>query len=283
MKSFNVTLIRIDDYPHSLAVLEAAQYIHWCLVACGYGSVLTTNRIDPDAHNIVFCAHLLNAAEIERFPADTIIFNSEHLQNKQAWYFDGPYGRFLDKFYVWDYSLKNIPRIGHDRTFFIPFLFCPDLVRTDIARTQDKTLAFYGAPTERRKKLLKEIEAAGVPVETIFGKYGAERDKEVFGARAILNLRQFDEIVSFEPIRCFYPLTNGIPVISESSDRDPTFDFYKDWVFAFDTQDLARGIAALYHDGDAFARLAAEKLTSFRQTSGADAIGEAVAAYKESL
>ena len=42
--------------------------------------------------------------------------------------------------------------------------------------------------TERRDALINAIRATGVPVKTLFGVYGAERDAEIFTAWAVLNM-----------------------------------------------------------------------------------------------
>jgi len=283
METFNVTLIKPDGYLHALALSEAAEYVHRNLERCGHRSTLTRNTITPGARNIVFCAHLLATMdEVERLPADTIIFNGEQLHNRRWMEFNPRYKAALERFYVWDYAIKNLPEIPHRNTFFIPFLFCPDLVRAHIPRTPGDTLYFYGAMTERRTALIEAIRKAGVPVDVLTDLYGDERDRRAFTAWAVLNLRVFDTGTTFEPIRCFYALTHGIPVITEPAPSDPTFDFYKDWVFAVDG-DLAAGIAALYRARDTFARDAQEKVDAFRATDATASFAEAVEEYLSHL
>jgi len=284
MKHFNVTLMEIEGYPHSRALEDAAKYIHWCLVNAGYSSVLATNQIDMSAYNVIFCAHLMNVRDADNLPKDTIIFNSEQLQNKDAWYMgDGAYRAYLDRFYVWDYSIKNLSLVGHPRVDFIPFLYCHDMRRRDMTRTPGKDLCFYGVLSERRKIIFDAMKRLGVPVEVMFGKYGEDRDREILQSWAVLNLRQFDDVKLFEPIRCFYPLSHGVPIISEAASQDPTFDYYKDWIFAFETAELAEKTAALYADPDTFARAAREKVGQFKATSGPRAIKEAVETFLEKM
>ncbi len=283
MKPFNITLIRPEGYLHAAALTEVAQYLHSCLVGAGYPSALTTNTIHPDAHNVVLCAHMLDKAFFDQLPPDTILFNSEQLRNKDRWHADSPYRQLLDKFFVWDYSLQNLSEIDHARKSHIAFFFCPDLARNKIPRKKDGLLFFYGLTTERRLLLIKEIDAAGVPVEILFGKYEAERDALIFGAWAVLNIGHTENLATFEPIRCFYPLINDIPVISETYAADPTFDIYKDWLFTFEPRDLAAGIAALHRDPAEFERQAADKLARFHKTSGVEAVVEAVDIYRRAL
>ena len=110
MNPFNVTIMQPPGYVHILAVLEAAEYIHRSLVRAGFESELTTNAVKPGRHNIVFGCHLLGEEALEQFPVDTILFNSEQISDRAGWHFDGPYRKHLDRFFIWDYSLRNSPR-----------------------------------------------------------------------------------------------------------------------------------------------------------------------------
>jgi hypothetical protein len=179
---------------------------------------------------------------------------------------------------VWDYSLRNLPEIKHQRKAFIPFLFCPELVRKT-PRRPGPALYFYGILPERRLRILAALGEAGVPVETVINTYGEARDAEIFKAWAILNMRQYDVVTTFEAVRCSYALNNGLPVISETAANDPTFALYEDWIFSFASGALVEGVAKLYREPDAFARAAQEKLEAFRGTSAKDVMAEAVDAY----
>jgi hypothetical protein len=152
-----------------------------------------------------------------------------------------------------------------------------------VPRQPGRALYFYGVMPERRRKLVAGLEAAGVPVEIIAGKYTGERDAEIFKAWAILNMRQYDVVTTFESVRCSYALNNGLPVISETAANDPTFALYEDWIFSFDTGALVEGVTKLYREPDVFARTAAEKLDAFRATSSKEAMAEAIDAYLASL
>jgi SAM-dependent methyltransferase len=66
----------------------------------------------------------------------------------------------------------------------------------------------------RRLQLLNEIKAKGVNVVSLFVIYGPERDAHIAAARAVLNLH-VAEGYPLEQVRCYYPLTNSVPVISE--------------------------------------------------------------------
>ncbi len=263
-KAFNVTLIHPATYVHSLALSEAADYVEASLRACGYQSLRTTNQILSKAHNIVFCAHLLQPEHLGILPPDTIIFNSEQLDDDTAGHFRGIYPQLLDRYFVWDYSSDNLGRIPHDRKSVIPFLHCQALRRFAGARRHGKCLLFYGSTTPRRQKILAELQESGLPVQAIFGEYGAERDLRLLAAWAVLNLHKYDTTASFEPMRCFYPLINHVPVISEDS-GDASTDAYRDAVFFFDRASLVQGIVGLYRDQHSFATRSAAMLAAFQQ------------------
>lgn len=282
MTFFNITLIQPRDYSHSQALLEAAQYIEASLRDCGFGAALTTNHLADGDHNIVFCAHMMAENELADLPPGTIIFNSEQLLNRTSWQLAGPYLQALARCYVWDYSLANLPCISHGRKDFIPFAFHPALRRATMPARGDRLL-FYGALTDRRLKLIDDIRAEGVPVDVVYGKYGEERDALMFRAFAVLNLHGSDTVGTFEPIRCFYPLTNGIPVISEATTGDPTTELYSEWLFTFPKAAVANGIAARYREPDRFAQDAQKKLESFRANTDVESIGDAARVYLRTM
>lgn len=266
--AFNITLIQPPAYNHSLALKEAAEYLHFMLIACGYKSQLSSNRILDAAHNIIFCAHLLDHDDIKLIPADSIIFNSEQLDDIDGVHFaSGAYGKMLDRFYVWDYSSANLSKIRHDRKSIIPFWYCENLVRSNIERKKGSSLLFYGWITERRRMILDELQRNGINVDVVREQYEFQRDVRMFGSWAVLNLHKLDDATVFEPIRCFYPLINKIPVISEETVSDPTVDAFRDSMFFFGKESLVESIINLYNDHEAFSRLSQQQAFNFRKKS----------------
>jgi hypothetical protein len=69
----------------------------------------------------------------------------------------------------------------------------------------------------------------------------------MFGARAVLNLHKH-AANTFEPVRCFYPLINGKPVISEEVVGDPTADAFRDAMFMVPPARFVDEVAALLAD-----------------------------------
>jgi hypothetical protein len=266
-KPFNITLVHPQNYVHSLALKEAADYLDATLKACGYASARTTNKVFDDAHNIIFCSHLLLDKHLAGVPPDTIIFNSEQLEDSDGWHFEnGVYRNILERYFVWDYSFRNLSRISHDNKCVIPFLYCRDLVRPNIPRERGSFLLFYGANTDRRRRILDALQSAGVPVRAVFGQYGYQRDALMLRSWAVLNLHKEDVAVAFEPIRCFYPLINEVPIISEEV-LDPSADAFRDSIFFFEQSSLIDGILHLYTNADSFAARSGDMLASFKHKS----------------
>jgi len=261
---FNVCRIHPPTYVHALALREAADYLRASLVACGYRTAQTVNQLARNAHNIVFCAHMLPDREAARLPRDTIIFNSEQLHDRDGWVLrSGVYRPMLEELTVWDYSPLNLGEIPHDRKGVVPFRYRPELLRSDIPREPGESLLFYGALTPRRAQLIEALRARGIPVEVLFGVYGDERDARIRRARAVLNLHKSDHTPWFEPIRCFYPLINEVPVITEEA-ADPVADEYRQHAFFVGRDSLVDEVAALWADTGQFIARSRAMLAAFR-------------------
>jgi hypothetical protein len=281
-KPFNVTLVHPEAYVHSLALKEAADYVHSTLVDLGYPSVRTTNLVTPEAYNIVFCAHLLDRATAAAIPADSIIFNSEQLEDTDGWHLrGGVYQEILSRYFVWDYSQRNAASIPHDDKCVVPFLYRRELLRSDLPRIPGPSLLFYGAITPHRRELLRALHGRGIPVELLFGQYGNERDLRMRNAWAILNLHK-DAPIAFEPIRCFYPLINEVPVISEEVE-DASVQAFRGAVFFFDPPSLIDGIKGLHDDPVQFHARSRIMLDHFKRQSPAADFSAAVERFFESL
>ncbi|MBL0216789.1 MAG: hypothetical protein IPQ07_23280 [Myxococcales bacterium] len=278
MRPFNVTQIVPDGYVHAHALDDCAEYLAAMLVACGQRVVRSTNHIDLEAWNLIVGGHLLAEAHVAALPADTLVFNSEQLAFVGNPLITPAYRMALARFPVWDYSATNLPFLPPGRATLIPFAHCPAMVRADRAREPGDALVFHGAVTARRQRILDRLRTAGVRLEVAFGEYGTSRDVRMFRARAVLDLRKEDDTAAFTPIRCFYPLINGIPVIAETS-SDPTAAAFADAIWSFDATDLPAAVAALWTDLDAFHAEAARRLARWKLRSAIDEVAAAVAAH----
>jgi hypothetical protein len=97
---------------------------------------------------------------------------------------------------------------------------------------------------------------------------------------AVLNLHKSNETVAFEPIRCFYPLINDVPVISEDV-TDASADAFRDSVFFFARASLVDGVCDLYRNPVSFGNRAATMLHAFKQESPLPQIASAVGQFLE--
>lgn len=281
-KPFNVTLIQPPGYVHARALAEAATYLHWALSACGRPAALTTNQFGPNAVNVLLCAHLLPDATLAKIPPDSIVFNSEQLDDpaSRCPNHEG-YRQVLDRCFVWDYSQANLFEVPHERKAVVPFGYCDALRRRDLRREAGDTLLFYGSASPRRREIVRALEAAGIPVTWLFGEYGGERDAKMLRCWAVLNLHKCDDTSTFEPIRCFYPLINDVPVISEEVD-DATANGFRSSMYFFDAHSLVEGVTRLYADGYEFRRASSAMLAEFRRQSPLAGMSAAIEGFERS-
>jgi hypothetical protein len=282
-KPFNVTLILPPGHIHSLALKEAADYIHSQISACGYRSVRTSNHVSKENYNVILGAHLMDRQSLAVLPSDTIIFNSEQLEASDFLSFasstgGGTYQEILRRFFIWDYSARNLPHIPHENKRSIPFHYCRALRRTDISRKRGRSLLFYGTPTPRRVRILESLRETGIPVEVVFGQYDFERDKKMLRSWAVLNLHKEDSASTFEPIRCFYPLINEVSVISEEVD-DPSADAFRRCIFFFDSASLIQSARDLYNNSKLFIQKSHAMFSAFQQTSALPDIAVAIESF----
>jgi len=281
---FNITLIQPDGYSHSQALTEIAHYLYDCIGRCGHQVQNTQNYISSQHHNVVIGAHLMREEHLHLLGRNTIIFNSEQLGDEAASpFWTALYRHIIDSHFVWDYSCHNLAKIPHDRKAQIPFYYCAALKRNDFRRTPGDALLFYGVLSERRKRILVKLHEAGVNVRVLFDVYGDARDAEMFGCWAILNLHLSDERQLFAPVRCFYPLINRIPVISEPFRRDPLQDIFEHSIFVTGAETLVEEVAALYAARGQLEERAKPLIENFSGSDPIPHVRDAVARYLEAF
>jgi len=249
-------------YIHSLALLEAAEYVVAKSREVGFEASLSKNRILPTGLNIVFGAHINPQSQLN-LGGNVVIFNSEQLPERSAW-INADYKQVLSKYFIWDYSDFNLVKIKHDRKKVVCFHHAAALNRIVSAAVPEYDLVFYGSLNDRRKKILNSLrEKHGLIVLDFYGLYGPERDLLLANTRAVLNLHFYDSQI-FQQIRAFYPLTNGIPVISENFPLESAPDMYSDTVFTPGNEAFEVFVAALLRDREGFAARAQKNTEIFR-------------------
>lgn len=279
MQGFNVTIIQPPGYPHSQALGEVWIYLAEVLARSGYAARASINSFSATEHNVLLCGHLLRAEHVGMVPSNTIIFNSEKLEQGDGWYLqNGVYARLLERHAVWDYSARNIAHVRHAMTAQIPF-YMSDALKKSHPRNSDGPVLFYGCITERRKDILQRLQQAGIATAVApFGCYGDARDKLMYQARAVLNLHTDDERKVFEPVRCFHPLINGIPVITEDFHDEPMFDIYRRSTFVVGADPVGE-IVNLLSDPQAFDAAAHLRCMTFAASDPLPDVRRAAASY----
>lgn len=249
-----------------MALLEAAEYIHYKCIALGHQSELAINKYGKDNLNIIFGAHI-SPANTPKFPKSTVIFNTEQLPENSTW-INQAYKDMLLKHYVWDYSSANLALIEHANKALIEFYYEKKLLRIP-ANHKNIDLLFYGSLNDRRIKILKVLEQKGLLIKVATNMYGKERDALLSQSLAVLNLHYYDSQI-FQQIRCFYPLINKIPVISENYPHESAPDIYSETIFTPKSEALVSYIYRLIKNKDDFNAAAKIKLNTFRSTEFID-------------
>ena len=250
-----------------MALLEAAEYVHYKCIALGHQSELAINKYGKDNLNIIFGAHI-SPANTPAFPKNTVIFNTEQLPENSTWN-NHAYKDMLLKHYIWDYSSINLALIEHNNKTIIEFCYEKKLFRVIPAQDKKIDLLFYGSLNDRRIQILKALEKKGVFVKVAANLYGTERDALMSQSLAVLNLHYYDSQI-FQQIRCFYPLINNVPVISEDYPHSSAPDIYSEAIFTPKSEDLVNYIYHLFENRTRFNAEAKSKLDAFQSVEYED-------------
>jgi hypothetical protein len=211
MSNFRVLLISPPGYVHSEALREVAETLMYGLRSLSHQAEIASS-FAPGAIHIVLCPHLLSSRS--QLPQGTILYNFEqlgapHLESLMH----------LARHYpVWDYSARNMKqwpiRIA---PIEVPLGYVKELNRIDSAPEQDIDVLFYGSINRRRRTLVERLHRAGLKVMTLFGTYGAERDRMIARSKLVLNMHYYPTQI-FEVVRVSYLLTNSKAVVAECDD-----------------------------------------------------------------
>lgn len=212
-----------QNYIHSHAFDEIAVSLSdaFCELG-GTAPIVTSPNEFKGRIPIVVGAHLLSPALIQKLPSQSVIMNTEQV-HPEGVFMSQHYLSVLNSFSVLDYSSRNIRQLeqyGIAHTQYLPLGFTPSLEKIVPHQTKDIDVLFYGALTERRAKILRDLHASGIKAQHLFGVYGAERDAAIARSKIVLNLHA-NESKIFEVVRIYYLLTNRICVLSEGDPQDP--------------------------------------------------------------
>ena len=247
---FRIVVISPPGYRHSGAFAEIAETLVFALRSLGHQAQAAINVFAPDAVNIVLGGHLLAEESVAAIPPDTIFYNLEQVEDDLfGWapVLTQLYGRFR----VWDYSPRNLERLKARglaaRSTLVPIGYVPEMKRIKAADRQDIDVLFYGAATERRKKVLKSLEKVGLKLTAMFGAYGAERDALIARAKVVVNIHKHEAQV-FEIVRVSYLLANSKAVVSEGGPATEIDEDLKGAVILTPVENMAAACKRLVKD-----------------------------------
>lgn len=256
---YNVCLIQPEGYVHSGAFLELAELLYFGIAELGVETTGGINHVEPDARNIIIGCHLLDPSLASGLPASTIILNTEQLQDDEILDRDSARTEmennillWLSRFEAWDYSQRNIDvmaRRGVTGAKLLELGYHPRLARIDRAAVQDIDVLFYGSISERRRKILMEIEARGLRVKHLFGVYGAARDEMIARTKVVLNLHIYPTQI-FEVVRVFYLMINSKATAGEVSEGTSIPDNYRHGIYTAPYDGLVDACERLVADND---------------------------------
>lgn len=236
MSKINIVIINPLGYKHSLAFLELKEFIASKLLLLNYEVDYSENILKHDCINIILGAHLLDNDIFAK--QKVIVVNTEQLGARRSPWLSETYKKILNNNYVWDYSYANKPFILHENISIFSLTYDSGLDRLKKNVDKDIDILFYGQLNKRRLKIIDHLRHKGLHVEVLQGAYSIERDKYIERSKFVLNLHFYDTKV-LQQVRVFYPLCNGIPVLSENYPKTSAPDFYNQYIFTPNNQKLS--------------------------------------------
>ena len=214
---FCILIVSPPGWQHAGMYAELAETLVCGLRTVGHEAAVSLNGPDPRAQNILINAHMLPETVARQLPANTIVYNLEHIE-PETWDWAPSLQVFLRQFEVWDYSAQNVTRIKafNPRVLLLPIGSQPELTRIPKVKPQDIDVLFYGYVNERRRPVIDAIAARGLNVQAPFGVYGRARDELIARSKVVLNVHQVEGRV-IEMVRVAYLLANRKAVVSEHS------------------------------------------------------------------
>jgi hypothetical protein len=205
--------------PHTGAFDEAAETVHYALLALGHDSMQSSNPVEG-RRSILFGPGLYRFV-----PPDAILYNLEQSTAKGVPRLATRFARFT----LWDYSPSNVAfwntgaGSGIRRVrpaIHVPIGYVPELTRIE-RREPTTDVLFYGFTVgpggPRRLGALDAIRAKGLRVNVLpFGTYGKERDEAIARTKLVVNVHYYLPAI-FEIVRVSYLLANKVAVVSEDS------------------------------------------------------------------
>ena len=241
MVSFNICVIKPENYVHSYAFIELGELIYFSLREIGIDATIGFNRIEVGSRNIIIGCHLLDPSYSKEVPKSSIVLNTEQIYaDKMDW--NKNIFSWVRQFEVWDYNERNVEKlisIGVENPKILKIGFQSQLARIAKGQSKDVDVLFYGSINERRKVVLDKISQYGLKVKTLFGVYGKERDEWIGRSHVVLNHHFYNSEI-FEIVRVFYLLTNSVAVVGEVNKTTYIDEMCREGICAARYEDLAQ-------------------------------------------
>ncbi|MFO0458821.1 MAG: methyltransferase domain-containing protein [Burkholderiales bacterium] len=278
LPAVNLTIVQPTGYVHSLGFLDQARFFRHQFRRMGAEVTISKNRLREDAVNFVFGAHLDFPAELRRRHA-CVFVNLEQLGDGGA-AVSPNYLALLRGGAVVDYDASNVAAYASEPADvpIVPFLHAPYLDDGQALPIEERPidLLFFGSMNPRRQAFVQRVEACGVQVSFLDQPlYGAERDRFVRQARAVLNCH-FYGTSRFEQARAFHCLSLGTPVISERTPHTRAPAAFDDAMFWIDEGSIERFFVETFRS-PRFGDAARAKLDAFRRHDPIEAYADALA------
>ena len=233
MKSFNVCIVRPENYIWSSVFAELAELLGGALSSLGHSTRIAENQIDPQARNIIIGIHLLPASANLDFPPDTIMVNTEQIgEGLESW--NQNILHFVDRYPSWDYAIENIQRfrrMGIREPLHLKVGYHRILQRIVPATEYDIDVLFYGSMTPLRAHILEQLQTSGLRVVHLFGSFGKERDDHIARSKMVLNMHHHPSKI-FEILRVHYLMNNAKAVVSQWDHDTKMAHEYRDGILA---------------------------------------------------
>jgi len=198
---------------------EIIETLRWGLADIGCNVTVSDNSVATDRINVIVGVQMLREPELEKLPANTIIYNLEQIRSGNLTGLK-PEIRFVsDRFRIWEYSEANIESwkgiSAVSRVVHVPVGWAPILKRIEKRAPQDIDVLIYGLPGQLRLEIFQELCDSGMKCLFVCGLYGKARDELISRAKLVLNLNLYDRSRIFEIVRVSYLLANAKAVVAD--------------------------------------------------------------------
>lgn len=225
--SFNICRVTFNEH----RVFEnTIRVLHDVLCDLGHTCTITENKLEGGAVNIVVGAVVWRAknASLEFLKnSPYILYQFEQLLEDAGLLQQIPeYVEILrNSSVIFDYSPSNMEYLKKmglgKKAIYLPLSFHRSLELFSPSGRPDIDVLFVGGYSDRRSRIINQLQAAGAHAVHAFNVYGDDLLGLMQRAKIILNVHSADRLNVLETHRISFALANGCFVISEIADHDP--------------------------------------------------------------